>query len=373
MSATEFIKNVDKGFYHDARKAGVTPLQFMAEQVRPEDPEIEKVYQRKLKTLGQANDDSYRAKCIWAHAEEATALAKCLEARGIKSRDRAEKFFASSNDSALFPAFLANSIIAGQLAGSLVPYFVAMDDRVTQQVVDKVTMNETAADRRPGLTGEGADLPQLKLSRAEGTTQLYKYGYQLLWTYEAARRMRLNQLQIHLQRAGAQMGIDQTDGMIEIIIAGDGTTGSAVTDTDAEVSGTLDYDELIRLLQSFPIGYRLDRAALNDSQIRTILNMPEFKDPLTRTRVQDNGIDPEGIDILGARFHRWTSTGSSSFSTDRIVAVDSRYALARLQEGDLLEESDRIIDKQMERATMSVWEGYQKLDNNASQCLDITA
>lgn len=370
---TEFLKNVDKGFYQDARKGGLTPLQALAAHVEPEPPEVEKVYHRKLKTLKQEDDGSYRSRAIYAHAEEATALQKCLEERKIRSSDRVEKaFFASSNDSNLFPAFLANSIIAGQLAGSLVPYLVAMDDRVDQQVVEKITMSETAAQRRPTLTGEGAELPELTLSRAEGSVQLYKYGYQLKWSYETARRMRLNQVALHLQRAGIQMGIDQSDGLIEVLITGDGTSNSAVTDTDAEVTGTLDYDELVRLLQAFPIGYRMDRAVINDANTRTILNMSQFMDPLVQLKLQDRGLDPAGMDILGARFHRWTSTGSAAFSTDRILAVDSRFAAARLQEGDMLEESDRMIERQLNRTTMSVWEGWMKLEADATQCLDIT-
>jgi hypothetical protein len=371
---TEFLKNADKGFYLDARTKGITPLQYMAEQVEPEPPEVEKVYQRKLKQLKQADDGSYRASAIYDHAEQAAALGKCLTERKIQGRDRIEKaFFESVNDSNLFPAFLANSIIAGQLAGSLVPFFVAMDERVDQQVVEKITMNETASQRRASLSGEGSELAELVLARAEGSVQLYKYGFQLKWSYETARRMRVNQVALHLQRAGIQMGIDQTDDMIEVLLAGDGTSGSTVVDTDAEVSGTLDYDELVRLLQAFPIGYQMDRAIINDVNTRTILNMSQFMDPLVRVKFQDRGLDPAGMDILGARFHRWTSTGSTTFSTDRILAVDSRFAAARLQEGDMLEESDRIIERQLNRTTMSVWEGWMKLENSATQVLDITA
>lgn len=370
---TEFIKNVDKGFYLEARKHGLTPLQYLAEHVEPEQPEVDRTYERKLRELKAPDDGSYRSRAIYEHAEQATALAKCLQEKKIRPAYTVEKaFFSSDLDSALFPAFLANSIIAGQLAGSLVPFFTAMDERVEQQVVDKITMNETAAQRRPGLTGEGAELPELTLSRAEGSVPLFKYGYQLKWTYEVARRMRIDQVAIHIQRAGIQLGIDETDGMIEVLIAGDGTTGSAVTDTDAEVTGVLDYDELIRLFQAFPIGYVMDRAIINDANERTILNMPEFKDPLVQVRFQEKGLGPSGVPLLGAMFHRWTSTGSSSFSTDRILAVDSRFALSMLQEGDMLEESDRIIERQMERATMSVWRGFKKLHNNAAQCLDIT-
>ena len=33
--------------------------------------------------------------------------------------------------------------------------------------------------------------------------------------------------------------------------------------------------------------------------------------------------------------------------------------------------SDRLIDKQLERRALSEWVGWMKLDNSATQCLDI--
>ena len=138
------------------------------------------------------------------------------------------------------------------------------------------------------------------------------------------------------------------------------------------MNGTLDYDELIRLSQAFPKGYRMNQAVLNDANMRTILNMSEFKDPLIQVNFQENGL-ADAVPMLGALFHRWTSTNSTAFSTDRILVVDSSFAVATLQEGDFMEESDRLIGKQTHRATMSVWKGWMKLDNNATQCLDITA
>ncbi len=75
---------------------------------------------------------------------------------------------------------------------------------------------------------------------------------------------------------------------------------------------------------------------------------------------------------MGMSFHRWTSTGSTSFSTDRILAVQRSRAVKVLREGDLLEEADRLIDKQLFQRSMSEWIGYQKIEYSATQCLDIT-
>lgn len=372
------IVSLDKGFYHDARSKGVRPLTMLTDLVRPEEPEIERLAQRCLLRFGpaadvpQADDGSYRALAIRQYAYDCAGLEKEFAARGIRTRgpnsDKVEKFFVSANDTPLFPAWLATQLIAGMLATSLVPFLIAAEVPINSHVAEKVTMNDAASDRTLHFIGEGSSLPKTKISRTEGNITLYKYGRLLEASYEAIRLMHLDVLGTFLMRMGMQIGIDQTDDLIETLIAGDGTSNSAVTDTDAEVSGTLDYDELIRLQQAFPIGYKMTDAIANDTNLRTILNMAEFKDPMVFS-YQRTG---EMVTPMGARWHRWTSTGSASFSTDRIAGVDNRGAIALYREGDLLEESDRLIDRQVEQRTMSEWVGFMVLDTSAKQCLDIT-
>jgi hypothetical protein len=97
--------------------------------------------------------------------------------------------------------------------------------------------------------------------------------------------------------------------------------------------------------------------------------MEEFKDPMAGFNFQRTGRTPNPI---GAEWHRWTSTGASAFSTDRILALDTRLALVQYTEQGVITESDRLIDRQFERTVVSKWTGFGKLDYNATQCLDIT-
>jgi hypothetical protein len=370
-----FIASIDKGFYQEAKTKGIHALDYLTQQVKAEPPEIQKVADRLgrrfpacLMEPGAPLEQHVNA---WAH--RVAGLTKCLEVAGIRGNDTVEKaFFSSSNASGtqgLFPAYLATQIIAGQMAVSLVPRLVAGDISIMSHVQEKVTISDSKETRTLKFIGEGADLPKTKISRTSGSISLYKYGRMMEATYESIRLMHLNLLGLQLQRMGRQIGIDQTDDLIETCVAGDGTSGSAVTDTDAEVSGTLDYDELIRLFFSFDIGYEMRHAVTNDTQLRTILNMAEFKDPQAGFSFQRTGVLPGP---MGANWHRWNSTGAASFSTDRILAVDDRSAIVLYREGDLLEEADRLIDKQLEQRTMSEWIGFMKWDNEATQCLDIT-
>lgn len=366
------IVDVCKGFYDEARSKHIHGLDYLTQKVNPEPEVIEKNAQSLKARFGAVPGTPFD-RHLDTIAYRLTGVKEELSARGIQGTDTVEMAFFSSTPGStqgIFPAVLASHLIIGQLATSLVPHLVAAEVPTVQLTVEKVKVTETAAQRQLNHIGEGDDLPKTKISRSEGSISLRKYGRMLEMTYESIRMMTLDVVAVMMQRMGAQIGIDETDELIETLIIGDGTSiGAAVVDTDAEVTGTLDYDELVRLFLAFPIGYQMTHCVCNDTNMRTILNMAEFKDPVAGFNFQRNGVLPGP---MGAAWHRWTSTGSTSFSTDRILAVDNRAAVMAHTSGDLLEESDRIIDKQIEQRTMSYWRGFSKWDTNATQCLDIT-
>src|SRR5262249_12134094 len=106
-------------------------------------------------------------------------------------------------------------------------------------------------------------------------------------------------------------------------------------------------------------GYEMRHVVTNDTELSQVLNMAEFKDPLAGFAPQRTGILPGP---LGATWHRWTSTGSTAFGTNQIVAGDDRLAVVLYPEGDLLEEADQLIDKQIHQRAMSEWIGFMVWD-----------
>jgi hypothetical protein len=371
------VKDLDKGFYDVARQQNLHPLTYLTDLVKPEPPEVQAVEARvrqRLRHHSQLAPELIEGPMQARIGEVAYMMAgleKELEARGIRGDQTVEQaFFTSSNgpNQPLFPVFLASKIIAGQLATSLVPFLIAADITQGSHVVEKVTINDTTETRQLKLTGEGVDLPKTSISPANANITLYKYGRLLEVTYEAVRLLHLDIVGLQMQRIGQQIGIDQSDDCVETLLAGDGSANSAVSYITAEAVGVLDYDELVRLFLQFPIGYTMKHAVLNDALLRTLLNMAEFKDPQAGFSFQRTGTIPGP---MGAVYHRWTSTGSAAFGTDRILAVDNMGSAVLYREGDLLEEADRLIDKQLHRRTMSEWVGFMKWDNNATQALKL--
>jgi hypothetical protein len=368
------VKDLDRGFYHEARGKNVTALSYLAQMINPEPDEVkpirEQLYDRY--PLVRHSGGVYR-QTVDEFAVQLCALGKEMGARGISRHDTVEHaFFTSVNATSsqpLFPVFLAAHIIAGQLANSLVSMLCAADNRITSHVQEKVTLADTTATRQLRHIGEGTDLPKTTITTTGGSVALQKYGRLLEVSYEAARVMSLDVIGLEMQRIGMQTGIDETDDLIETAVIGDGNSNTAATNTNVQSSGILAYTDLVSLFQAFGIGYRMRNCVVNDTHMRSMLAMPQFSDPVAFARVfQTTGDLPQAF---GAHWHRWTSTGSSSWGTNKILALDTNAAIVCLREGDMLEEADSLIDKQLHQRSMSEWVGFMVWDPASAQTLTV--
>ena len=73
----------------------------------------------------------------------------------------------------------------------------------------------------------------------------------------------------------------------------------------SEASGTLDYDEMIRLWLAFGNGYQCRKIVVGDTLLQTILGKDEFKDPGAGFSFQRTG---ELVSPVGAKLLRWASS-----------------------------------------------------------------
>lgn len=377
------IGNMDKGFYKDAAASVRSSFGHLADKFAelgyvPTQAEIDAKVSRMLAMSGMksaAIDNLSRCHIdrLEQYAADVWGLERALQSEGIRVKgagaDRLEKFFATSSSTVLFPAYVDSQIVAGILASPVLASLIATETPIDAQVYQALHLADTAAQRSLSLVGEGVSLPITTLTTADHTINLQKFGRLLEASYESLRRQRMNVVSIFLQRIGLQIALDETDAAIEVLINGDGNS-NGVTDTDAEASGTLDYDELVRLFLAFADGYQMTTAVTNATNMRTILNMSEFKDPQAGFSFQKTGVLPGP---MGANWFVWRSTGSTHFSTDRILAVDNSIALEQVTEQGVMTETDKLIDRQIERTAISKWTGFAKMDPAATQCLDITA
>ena len=334
----------EKGMYQEAREKGMDFGQLL------ESLDKENEYTGELATM--------------------TAFERQLALNDVKvkgpSADVLQKFFATSTVTALFPFYVDSQIKAGIMQGSITQYLCSATTNINSHVYQRLMMTDTEPDRQLHNVAEGAELPTTTISYASQNVTLCKFGRQLRASYEAIRLQKLDMFGLMLQRIGAQIGIDESDWAIGIILFGDGNANPLV-ETDTDVSGTIDYDDMTKLWIAFARGYQMNNIIVGDALLRRILNLNEFKDPDAGFSFQRTG---ELMSPLGCRMTRWSSL--AVLPDDYVLGVDQRYGLEQLVELGTMTETDDLITHQLHRATVSRWSGFAKSFDHAFEALEET-
>ncbi|MCI0489381.1 MAG: hypothetical protein L0229_22540 [Blastocatellia bacterium] len=236
-----------------------------------------------------------------------------------------------------------------------------------------------AAQQRKVRVGESAPLPKAKLNAAEHTVPIYKFGRSLEASYEAIRRMRIDRLGRHLQKMAVQTEIDQVAAALDVIVNGDGNTGTAAAvhnlttlDTGAS-AGTLTLKGWLAFKFKFANPYMVTTTLMQEvvALQLALLNSGSANIPLMFLNL--------GGMVQSLRNINRTSDGVGyGWTTDapalKIVGFDNRFELERVVEvGSEIAEVMRWINRQTEELTMSMNEGYAVIDPSAALILDVNA
>ncbi len=227
---------------------------------------------------------------------------------------------------------------------------------------------------------ESSELPTAVLTEGQRAIRLYKYGRQLRATYEALRRIPLEDFAVHIRKLALQTEIDQVAAVIDCMINGDGNVGTSAPVFDlTTLDSTTTANNLtlaawlnFRLQWPNPYGvtHVLARSAEmlkalvltvgNANTLVTSANLASIQQELTplNNRLRD-----------GVRYGITTDAPAA-----RIVGMDARFAVERVVEaGSDISETDRWITSQREILTFSINEGYALIDTNAVKVLRLDA
>jgi hypothetical protein len=101
---------------------------------------------------------------------------------------------------------------------------------------------------------------------------------------------------------------------------------------------------------------------MDGNTLAKLLNMEEFKDSVA-------GLDFHGtgniITPLGAQVLRYDSIGEDGV----IIGLDKNYAIEKVQAGDVTTDYDKLIDRQLERATITTITGFSPIFSDACKIL----
>lgn len=337
---------LEKGMYKDALAKGKTFTQFLEEQDSSKDyNDGLDAYERQLKRFD-------------------------IVAKGAGA-DIVEKFFATNESAVLFPEYISRTVLVGLEKANILPAIVATTTHIKEDTYRSIYMDDGAdAKKRKQLrrVSEGAPMPVTQIKTKENVTNIFKYGRELDVTYEALRRKKLNVVEVFLQQIGRQIAMDMAYDAVKTIISGDGNNNAAevLKIGDATIGGTADtltYDEYIALWAEFD-PYEMNTVLAPKKQLKDILTLPEFKDPQAGFTFQKDGklISPLGANLVRA-------DQISELNIDGIVGLDKGLCLEEVVEQGITTETDKLIDRQIERTVISKVGGFNKLFQPSAKIL----
>ena len=146
---------------------------------------------------------------------------------------------------------------------------------------------------------------------------------------------------------------------VDVIINGDGNQNGCGSISPA-TSGILSYTDLIGMWASVA-PFELNTVLAGTPAMTDLLTMSEMKDAVAGLNFQGSGkmITPLGANLI----HTSALTGNN------IIGLDKNCALEMVVAGDVAVDYDKLIDRQLEKASISCIAGFAKIYNGAAKKL----
>lgn len=269
-----------------------------------------------------------------------------------KDCDTVEKFFTTTESAILFPEFVRRAIKQG-MEDSILPELTAAVSGVSATSCKGFDIKEENDDYTV-TTDEGTELKTTEITESEEVT-LEKYGRLISVSYEALRQQRLDVFAVTLRAVGKKLAGAIAAKALDVIKEAGKEAGKEVSASD----NSLTYSELASLYGEFK-DYDLTTVIASPATVANILAMTEMRD---RTITADGQVRlPFGAKLLK----------DASLEDDTVIGISRDFALACFTGSDVLLESDRLIDRQLDRLAVSVRIGFRKLMSGAAAVLTIS-
>ena len=180
-------------------------------------------------------------------------------------------------------------------------------------------------------------------------------------SYEAIKFQRLDLFTLALRRIGAEIARCQMKDAVDVLVNGDGSTGSAPAKLTTAAT-TLAYSDLLTLWSKFT-AYQMNTLLVNAKTAAAILGLSAFSDPTTGLHFQNTGKlgTPLGAEMILC----------DAVADGTIIALDRRYALEMVVGDAVTVDADRLIDCQLERAAVSSTAGFSMIFPDAVKVMTL--
>lgn len=276
-----------------------------------------------------------------------------------KGSDTIEKFFATSNSAALFPEYVSRAVNAGREEVNQLDDVVATVTKIDGMDYRSCTSSMTDDDKSLKRVAEGAFIPVTEIKTNDNLVHLHKRGRMLVASYEALRFQRIDLFTVTLKQIGAYIARSQMADAVDVILNGDGN-GNGCASVSPAAAGSLSYADLISMWSALT-PFELNTVLASTTAMTALLTMTEMKDAVAGLNFQGSGkmITPLGANLI----HTAALSGSN------IIGLDKNCALEMVVAGDVAVDYDKLIDRQLEKASISCIAGFAKIYTGAAKKL----
>ncbi|MBQ7740585.1 MAG: phage major capsid protein [Eubacterium sp.] len=267
-----------------------------------------------------------------------------------KNSDTISKFFQTSDSAALFPEYISRAVRQGLEGEDILDKIVAVTTEIDALDYRSVACDPDENNYRAGDIAEGSFIPETVIKTKEELTPLKKRGRMLVASYESLKFQKLDMFTVMLSKIGNSIAKEFLCDAMKVIEA---EGPEQVHDTVVEY----DYDCLVDMYTAFK-NYNLTTFLCPPEVYTGILKLSEFRDANAGLNFHATGspITPLGAELVCVNGYEMEND---------IVAIDKNYALEKVQAGGIITDYDKLIDRQLERATVSSICGFSRIFEDA--------
>lgn len=322
--------NLEKNMYNICNKSFTEVLEELdpSEQYRGTELENLDAYQRQLKRFG-------------------------IKVSGPNC-DNVEKFFLNPVSAILFPEFVNRAISKGiYYHNNVISSIIATSSTVDTLDYRTVLSNMESSTFSGNEVLESGYLPEIRIETNPNLISLKKHGRLITSTYEALRFQNLDVIAVILRKMGSDIVNEQLKDAITVM----------QTDTTPQSVSSITYDSLLTLWSSLK-PYNMNVIITRYDIAKRILALNEMKDAQAGLDFQGTG---RNITPLGARL-----ICSPWVNSNTIIGLDKNCAIQMIQSGKITLDYDKLIDKQIEKAGISIRAGFAKIFAGAIKIISVS-
>lgn len=267
------------------------------------------------------------------------------------------------------------------LQPSMLSYLVARVRLIQGQTTEAIglsTDTTTEAGTKMARVTEYAELPRIRVTTGETAIRVSKYGFAIDMSYEAMRRWPIDLVGWTVMYGQDNAERDKEDQAIDVLINGDGNSGTSATNTNGS---TLDSTAAGKLTLKMDIAWRVnqwrrpylvdviagratgmvDRMLLNggSANVAPVVYLASSMPTAMNMNVPRTSLD--GLTFID----------NSTVPANKLLGIDSRYTLEMVIEaGSDIQEAERVIRAQYTTVTISENMAFDIIIKGLNQTLD---